>query len=286
MSDRSNLESRKLRRRKKKRFGRIIIFMILIAIGAGVYNLSQMFHDHTVSAASTNKDSFTVTEIAVIASAAKEKEAPTQYNGVKRKVVYLTFDDGPNKHTGDLLDILMENDVKATFFMLGNNMKQNPEMVKRVYQEGHYPGTHSMNHNYSTLYKSGSSTNFINQFTEAVNIVEKYTGYKPMLIRAPYGSAPQIGETLRTDIATAGFKMWDWTLDTLDWKYAKQPEAILSQVKRQLTEDVEVILMHDRKQTVEVLQEIIDYVHSKGYDIEAYDPNAHFVCNFHHDDRL
>lgn len=287
MSERSVISgSRRSRRKKNKWFGRTILFFLLIAIGVGIYNLGQSFMDNTASAASTNEESLVVTEVAMITSAAQEKQAPTQYNGVKRKIAYLTFDDGPNKHTSDLLDLLSKNDVKATFFMLGDNMKQNPEMVKKIYEEGHYPGTHSMNHDYSSLYKSGSSANFIKQSTEASGIVEEYTGFRPTLIRAPYGSAPQIKEDFRKDIAAAGFKMWDWTLDTLDWNAANNPDAILAQVKNQLTEDVEVILMHDRKQTVQMLQPVIDYIRSQGYEFEAYDPNAHFVCNFHHDDRL
>lgn len=287
MSERSVISSsRRTHHHKKKWFGRTLLFFLLIAIGVGIYGLAQSFMDNTATAASTNEEPIVITDVATITSAAKEKTAPTQYNGVKRKIAYLTFDDGPNKHTSDLLDVLSKNDVKATFFMLGDNMKQYPDMVKKIYEEGHYPGTHSMNHDYSSLYKSGSSANFIKQFSDASSIVEEYTGFRPTLIRAPYGSAPQIKEDFRTDIAAAGFKLWDWTIDTMDWNYANNPDAILAQVKKQLTGDVEVILMHDRKQTVEMLQPVIDYIRSQGYEFEAYDPNAHFVCNFHHDDRL
>ncbi|MGZ9583949.1 polysaccharide deacetylase family protein [Paenibacillus marinisediminis] len=274
------------RRNKKKWIGRTVLFALMLMVGAGIYSLGQSLFDNTASAASTENDSIVVTEVATIASAAKEKQAPTLYNGVKRKIAYLTFDDGPNKHTTELLKLLDKNDIKATFFMLGDNMRQYPDMVKQIYDNGHYPGLHSMNHEYKELYKSGSSQNFVNQFLEAQSIVEELTGFKPTLIRAPYGSAPQIDEAFRKDIADAGFKMWDWTLDTNDWQYANNPSGILDQVKSTLTEDVEVILMHDRKQTVDMLQPVIDYIRSQGYEFEVYDPNAHFVCNFQHDERL
>ncbi|WP_051287176.1 polysaccharide deacetylase family protein [Paenibacillus taiwanensis] len=276
---------RRRQRRNKKLIGRTILLFLIIAIGVGIYSLGQSLWGTTANAASEQK-STVVTEVAVIATAAKEKQSPTLYNGLKRKVAYLTFDDGPNSHTGEILDVLKQNNIKATFFMLGDNMRDNPDQVKRMFEEGHYPGLHSMTHNFAKLYKSGSSKNFIDEFTEAQGIVKEVTGFNPILIRAPYGSAPQIKEGFRTDIANAGFKMWDWTLDTLDWKYANNPSAILAQVKATLTEDTEVILMHDRKQTLNQLQQVIDYIRSEGYEFEVYNPNAHFVCNFHKDERL
>jgi len=274
------------RRKKKKWLGRTLLFLLFVSLGASIYGLGQALIGVTASAATAGDETFTITEVAMITSAAEEKEAPQLYNGVKRKVVYLTFDDGPNKYTPKLLEILNKNDIKATFFMLGNNMRLNPELVKQIYDEGHYPGIHSMNHEYSELYKSGSSTNFINQFEEAASIVEQYTGFNPTLIRAPYGSAPQIGENFRKDIADAGFKMWDWTLDTNDWRFTNGSIGIVNQVKRNLSEDVEIILMHDRKQTVEALQKIIDYIRAQGYEFEVYDPSMHIVCNFYNDKRL
>lgn len=286
MLDRSVASANKRRHDRKKWIGRSVLFFLLLAIGAGGYGVFKTFSGNTVSAASTGGETYVVTEVATIATAAKEKKAPTLYNGVKRKIAYLTFDDGPNKHTSELVEVLNRNNVKATFFMLGDNVRIYPDQVKKIYEDGHYPGMHSMNHNYSELYKSGSSTNFVKQFEEEQSLIEEITGFKPYLLRAPYGSAPQIKEKFRGDIAEAGFKMWDWTLDTLDWSYPDNPTKIVEQIQNTLTEDVEVILMHDRKQTVAVLQQVIDYISSQGYEFEVYNPDAHFMCNFHNDERL
>ncbi len=273
----------KRRRRSRKKFiGRMILFLLFVAIGIGIYAAGKSLLG-TVSASGSD---LIVTEVATFASAAKEKETPKEFNGMTRKVAYLTFDDGPSKYSNDMMDLLKQHDIKATYFMLGDNMNTYPDAVKRMVEEGHYPGLHSMTHDFNKLYKSGGSGNFIKEFQEAQGIVENLTGFKPTLIRAPYGSAPQIGESFRKDIADAGFKMWDWTLDSLDWKFIGQPNRILEQIKGTLTADVEVILLHDRQQTLEALPSIIEYIQSKGYEFEVYDPNAHFVCNFHHDKRL
>ena len=273
----------KRRRRNRKKFiGRTILFLLFVAIGIGIYAAGKSLLG-TVSASGSD---LIVTEVATFASAAKEKETPKEFNGMTRKVAYLTFDDGPSKYSNDMMDLLKQHDIKATYFMLGDNMNTYPDAVKRMVEEGHYPGLHSMTHDFNKLYKSGGSGNFIKEFQEAQGIVENLTGFKPTLIRAPYGSAPQIGESFRKDIADAGFKMWDWTLDSLDWKFIGQPNRILEQIKGTLTADVEVILLHDRQQTLEALPSIIEYIQSKGYEFEVYDPNAHFVCNFHHDKRL
>ena len=82
----------------------------------------------------------------------------------KEKIAYLTFDDGPNESiTPKVLDILKEQDVKATFFVIGKNVKEHPEVVKREYEEGHYIANHGYSHNNKNLYKSDKD------FIEEVN---------------------------------------------------------------------------------------------------------------------
>lgn len=80
----------------------------------------------------------------------------------EEKIVYLTFDDGPNSAvTPKILDILEKYNAKATFFVIGKNVENNPEIVKRAYEEGHYIANHGYSHNNSNLYKSEES--FINE---------------------------------------------------------------------------------------------------------------------------
>ncbi|RUT36587.1 polysaccharide deacetylase [Paenibacillus zeisoli] len=204
----------------------------------------------------------------------------------KAKVVYLTFDDGPNQYTDQILDILSKNDIHATFFMIGSQLRDEKSSVERLIHEGHYAGLHSMSHSYSKLYKSGGSDHFIQEFKQEQALLYKLTGVKSSLIRAPYGSAPQIGYNFRTAIYEAGFKMWDWTVDSKDWSYEGKPAKVIEQVKRQIHRKQEVILMHEKKQTVQALPQIIAYLQHQGYSFAVYKPDHHVVVNFGKDIRL
>lgn len=204
----------------------------------------------------------------------------------KQKVVYLTFDDGPSKYTDEIVDILNQNGIHATFFMIGSNLSGNEAHVKNAHEAGNYVGLHSMSHSKKKLYDSGSSANFIKEFTKEQGLIKEITGMAPHLIRAPYGSQPAIGKKFRGDIAAANFKMWDWTVDSKDWNYPHHPEKIMSEIKRQVHRDVEVILMHEKLQTVTVLPDIIEYLSKKGYSFAVYKPDQHFSVNFAKDERL
>lgn len=204
----------------------------------------------------------------------------------KQKVVYLTFDDGPNEHTETILNILDKYGVKATFFAIGTNLKGHEKELKKVYEAGNYVGLHSMSHNAKKLYKSGSSANFINEFKKEQGLVKDIIGATPTLIRPPYGSSPNINKKFRDDIVKANFKMWDWTTDSQDWRYPRNPDKIIKEVKKHLKLNTEVILMHEKAQTVKVLPEIIEYIQKKGYTFAVYDPNNHISVNFGKDKRL
>ncbi len=219
---------------------------------------------------------------------AKTQAAPDKkpQTPVKQKVIYLTFDDGPSKYTEPLLDILERYQIHGTFFMIGNQLSSHKEAVKQVVDAGHYVGLHSMTHNKKKLYDGDGSAHFIEEFTREQKIVEKLTGTTPTLIRAPYGSKPEIDEKFRGDIAKAGFHMWDWTVDSKDWKYPDSPSTILKEVKRQTHRNTEVILLHEKAQTVKVLPQIIEYLQSKGYAFAVYKPDQHFTVNFGNDPRL
>ncbi|WP_293200955.1 polysaccharide deacetylase family protein [Paenibacillus sp.] len=276
-------------RRRKIRYGRLsVALMLLVLLVAGLtYAFIGMTH--------WIKTLIAPPPIAVIEQPAKlgmiqltpeAKEEPARFLGQVRKVAYITFDDGPSKYTDQLLDILKQHEAKATFFMVGHQLNEYSDAVKRLYKEGSYPGLHSMTHNYNKLYKSGGSAGFVNEYKKEQKMVEKLLGYKPHLIRAPYGSSPQIGEAFRGDIAAAGFKMWDWTTDSLDWKYAGHPDKIIARVSNSVHRDKEVILMHEREQTVQALPSIMTLLEDRGYEFEVYEPNAHWVVNFSGDTRL
>lgn len=132
-----------------------------------------------------------------------------------KKIVYLTFDDGPNQYTPKVLDILKQKKVHATFFMIEGNIKSHPQTVKRMIREGNYPALHSVSHSVQKLYR-GSSENVASEMEKTRKTLLKVANFNSKLTRAPYGSKPYMKKPLRDALAKKGFKMWDWTIDTLD----------------------------------------------------------------------
>lgn len=213
-------------------------------------------------------------------------QPPLEQKASKPKVAYLTFDDGPSKYTDEIVAILNEHGIHATFFVIGSQIKGNESSLKAASEQGNYIGLHSMTHDKKILYDSGSSAKFIKEFNKEQSMVEEITGTAPWLIRAPYGSKPQINKEFRNDIVKAGYKMWDWTVDSKDWKHTNKPDKVMQEIKRQVSREVEVILMHEKKQTVEALPQIIQYLTNKGYAFAVYKPDQHFSVNFSNDPRL
>nr|WP_253271154.1 polysaccharide deacetylase family protein [Sporosarcina sp. D27] len=211
------------------------------------------------------------------------KKEPIEEEKKPEKLVYLTFDDGPSKLTERFLDILQEQGVKATFFMQGNNLKKEhlQKSVNRAVQEGHYIGAHSMTHNYKTLY---TKQQFVPEMVETLDLIHEITGTNPHLVRPPYGSAPGLkNEQVRKQLADAHIKVWDWTIDSKDWELAGNPSQILRNIKQGTTSDREIVLMHEKPQTLEALPGIIKFFKEHGYAFAVYDEAHHFVLNFQND---
>ena len=132
---------------KKHKF---IYFIILVLIGMTLSFLSTYQFSFAIELSSTS----------IIDETFKEKFLSLSKS--EQKIAYLTFDDGPTlKATPKILDILKEEDVVATFFVVGKHVKENPELVKRAYDEGHFIANHGYNQNNSKLYKNDDS--FINE---------------------------------------------------------------------------------------------------------------------------
>ncbi|UWD49549.1 polysaccharide deacetylase [Clostridioides difficile] len=180
------------------------------------------------------------------------------------KVAYITIDDGPSKYTNALLDILKENDVKATFFMLNQNMKNHKEEVKRVLEEKNSIGFHSVSHDIHKLYKSPEIT--VGEFDTCNKTLQDITGQSSKLIRLPYGSKPYMPEGSYDKLMANDYLIWDWNLDTQDWK-SSTSQIVSNILYYGRKRDELVVLIHEKEQSVNALNNMIRILKERGYTI-------------------
>lgn len=200
----------------------------------------------------------------------KEDQVPEEkiYDGQ----VYLTFDDGPVPEiTSEILDVLKEKGVKATFFTIGSYAKRNPELVKRAYDEGHTIATHSYTHQKSMF---NSLEAFKSEIEKSINIIEEITGETPKYFRIPYGT--KIGQTYKNYLAEKGLQIVGWNCESYDSRtYTTKPEQLLQGVKDTSKNKKEVIvIMHDtygKQKTADALASIIEYFESINYEFKKFE---------------
>ena len=176
--------------------------------------------------------------------------------------VALTFDDGPSpKYTPLLLDGLKERNVRATFFLLGKNVKENQELVQRMQAEGHLLGNHTYNH---VQLNKIPETTARQEILKTNNEIYEATGKYPEYRRPPYGAWKK-----NMELCVEMLPVF-WDIDTLDWK-SQNVDAILKAAGEE-PEDGSIILMHDEYQTsVEAALLIIDRLKEKGYEFVTVD---------------
>ena len=181
--------------------------------------------------------------------------------------VYLTFDDGPSSGTDEILDILAEYDVKATFFVVGKQGDWAQEAYRRIVEEGHTLGMHSYTHDYQQIYAS------LDAYTEDLLRLQDYlyqvTGVTSVYVRFPGGSSNKVSRTdMRELIAwleESGFTYYDWNVSAQDASGVKlEPEKIVENCLEGLEKkDNVIILMHDaasKHTTVEALPLLIESI--------------------------
>ncbi len=195
-------------------------------------------------------------------------------SGSNKGVIYLTFDDGPNEGTTNvILDILKEENVKATFFVTA---KGPDYLIKREYNEGHTVALHTASHDYSYLYKSVN--NYYNDLFKVQDRVKKITGQTAKIIRFPGGSSNTISKkyskgimsTLTKDVVNKGYRYYDWNIDSDDAGSTKTSSGVYNNVIKNLRKNrSNMVLMHDIKvHTKDALRNIIRYGKNNGYTFE------------------
>lgn len=201
----------------------------------------------------------------------------------EKKIAYLTFDDGPSKNTELILNILKENDVHATFFIISPYVEPHIKFIKRAYDEGNAIGNHTADHEFKYVYTSEEA--FFKSFNKQQDFIKEVTGNDCTIFRFPGGSRNTIvrnsrGKDFTKNITSKlnemGVNVYDWNVDSGDAKGNNIPASTLIQnVSKEIKDkdgnykSTAIILMHDcmtKNTTVEALPGIIKLLKDAGYE--------------------
>ena len=250
----------------KKKY--IIIFIVLFLI----FLLVFLYFQPSFSFA------FELTTNAVLDDSFKEKLFTLTKSD--EKYAYLTFDDGPTlKATGKILDILKEEQVKATFFVIGKYVKNHPELVKRAYDEGHYIANHGYSHNNTRLYESDSS--FIQEIQDTDAEIGKALGidnYCSHVFRFPNGYMSSNYKSQKKHavelLSKLNYMYVDWNCLNNDSVKKYSNYQLLNNLKKSASnKGTLIVLMHDSSDvndTPSVLKDSISYLKSQGYEFRNF----------------
>ena len=198
----------------------------------------------------------------------------------ENKRVFLTFDDGPSATVTPLiLDTLKNEDIKATFFLLGSRVELAPDIVKREYVEGHYLASHGYSHVYSQIYASPQSV--IDEYNKCITAIRNAIGvqeYDPHLFRFPGGYSGGKYAELKKEagqiLEQNGVLHVDWNALTSDSAGANTTNDFIVQLERTVPKyNSVVVLMHDagnKTATAEALPTIIKYFRDRGFEFENF----------------
>ena len=192
----------------------------------------------------------------------KKQEKEGENMQEEKKKIALTFDDGPHPvYTPEMLDLLKEKNIKATFFLLGEQVEKYPDIVKRMNDEGHLIGNHSYKHEQLSKLSSVQACSQVNRTNELIYAI---TGKYPEYLRPPFGDWKD-----RLDCEVNMIEVL-WDVDTLDWS-SQNKDKVVSKVMKNV-EEGDIILMHDSyESTVKATAEIIDRLQKDGYEFVTVD---------------
>lgn len=199
------------------------------------------------------------------------------------KIIYLTFDDGPSSSiTPSLLNILKEEGIKATFFVINHSDSLN-YLIKKEYDEGHTVALHSYTHNYSYIYTSAE--NYFSDLTAIQNKVNSIIGINSKIIRFPGGSSNTVSRSynrgimtyLAREVQNMGFVYFDWNVSSEDAGGARTESDVYQNVVRNLKYANNIVLLHDFEgnyKTLNAIRNIIRYGKENGYTFRSLDYNS------------
>ncbi|MCI2062135.1 MAG: polysaccharide deacetylase family protein [Eubacteriaceae bacterium] len=196
------------------------------------------------------------------------------------KTVFLTFDDGPSANiTPKLLKLLRDNDVHATFFLIGYEAKDNEDLVKEAYKDGNTIGIHTYTHEYTTIYANEDA--FFADFDKTEKLLKKITGKQPTVCRMPGGSVNgycslSLSRTIVKKLRARGYKCTDWNVSFGD---SSLTDTTVKTMYHRVVRDIKpytypVILAHDSEQketSYETAKKLIKYFKAKHYAFSTID---------------
>lgn len=220
----------------------------------------------------------------------REKDIKSQetLTGPNTGVIYLTFDDGPSTDiTPKILNVLAEENVKATFFILNYNTITE-RLVKREATEGHSIGIHGYSHDYNKIYQSVET--YMQNVTRLQDKIKRTTGVTTYITRFPGGSSntvssfnPKIMTKLTKEVVKRGFKYYDWNVSSGDAGGAKNKNEVYKNVTKNLMRNrSNVVLMHDfsgNNKTLDALRAIIQYGKKNGYIFSQITSNTPMITH-------
>lgn len=237
-----------------RRWGWIMVFSCLCL---GLLGLFQSI-EKQVRPADTRETVADTGESAPEENPESERESASE----EPKKIALTFDDGPHPvYTREMLEVLREENVPATFFLLGQNIELYKDVVKEISEDGHLIGNHTYHHVQITTLPAKQACEEIQKTN---SLIEELTGRNTEYVRPPFGTW---NEGLESDLNLIPVM---WTIDTLDWT-TQNVDRIVEQVVKNAKEN-DIILMHDSyESTVQAVERIITLLEAKGFEFVTVD---------------
>ena len=195
---------------------------------------------------------------------ASKLNRPVYNSGINEcKKIALTFDDGPHpKNTPKILEILDKYDIKATFFVIGVNVKNYPKTLSMIKEQGHEIGNHTYSHH---ILKSKAKDEILREISETEKEIGKITDFSTSLVRPPCG---MYDENLVEIAKENNYKIVLWNVDTKDWEHLSCDEIVSNVTKR--VNGGEIILFHDYisgiNNTPRALEVLIPWLKEQGYE--------------------
>jgi peptidoglycan-N-acetylglucosamine deacetylase len=242
------------------------------SIGIGDTDTIDHADSNIATATTTNVNTAVANTNSINVKAAQRKRVNN------RKVIYLTFDDGPTTPITDIiLDILKDKKVNATFFVIGNKVKLKASLIKRIYNEGNGIGLHTFTHDYSKIYRSQEA--FICEMDRSAEEIYDVLGIRPNIIRFPTGSIGHLNKTLYQKLKEKHYRIYDWNARITDGVHPnKSPYTFYREaVKSGRKWDTIFMLMHCdalNSNTCKALSKIIDYYKDNDFEFKIIDQNT------------